>query len=55
MKAIASKNLIDKIKPLLSDTPIMNSNVILDVNDCARIRVEFVLTKEIIAALASED
>jgi hypothetical protein len=49
---IASKKLVEKIKPLLSDSAIADLNIRLDKGDCGRIVVEFILTKEILKAMA---
>ena len=53
--AIATKGIIDKIKPLLSDTPITHVDIDLSIDDAARVTVEFMLTKEIIKAMQEED
>jgi hypothetical protein len=48
-----SRDLLSKIKPLLSSTPIMRAEVIMDINDLAILKVEFVVTQEILDKLNS--
>jgi len=46
--------LIKKIKPLLSDSPIMRANVEIGLNDISVINVEFILTDEILKAMTED-
>jgi len=52
--AITTKVIIDKIKPLLSESPITHVGIDLSLNDAARVTVEFMLTKEMIKAMQEE-
>lgn len=53
-KAESGRDLIKKIKPLLSSQPIMSAKMNLEINGIGRLTVEYIVTKEMLEALASQ-
>ena len=51
MSKLSSIELIKRIKPELSSLSISNATITMDVNDVARLKVEFIVTDELIVKL----
>ncbi len=45
-------DLIKSIKPLLSDTPIMNANIEMAIDNIGVLTVKFIVTPEILKAMS---
>ena len=48
-------DLIKAVKPLLSDTPILNANIEMPIDDIGVLTVKFIVTPDIIRAMAGEN
>ena len=45
-------DLIKAVKPLLSDTPILNANIEIPIYDIGVLTVKFIVTPDILKAMA---
>ena len=46
------RDLIKAVKPLLSDTPILNANIEIPIYDIGVLTVKFIVTPDILKAMA---
>ncbi len=51
-KLDTSKDLIGRIKPLLSELPINHADIQMDINDVAVLNVRFLVTQDLLDAIS---